>query len=118
MNMVYKHTLAVMSLFISADSGQSSAAAVGVCAAVLLMMFAATAGVIYSRRRISRNGKYHIQIQTRETSCALCKIINRLSGILDSHWSVLTFQCQTFPDNDLHHLIVCVIIFFLSNKEE
>ncbi len=117
MNMVYKHTLAVMSLFISADSGQSSAAAVGVCAAVLLMMIAATAGVIYSRRRISRNGKYHVQIQTRKTSCALCKIINQFSGILDSHWSVLTFQCQTFPDNDLH-LIVCVIFIFHRNKEE
>ncbi len=82
------------------------------------MMFAATAGVIYSRRRISRNGKYHIQIQMRETSCALCKIINQFSGILDSDWSVLTFQCQTFPDNDLHHLIVCVIFIFHSNKEE
>ncbi len=116
MNMVYKHTLAVLSLFISADSGQSSAAAVGVCAAALLMMFAATAGVIYSRRRISRNGKYHVQIQSRETSCALCKSINRLSGILDSGWSVLTFQCQIFPDNDLHYLIVCVCDFYFSQQ--
>ncbi|XP_058618099.1 uncharacterized protein LOC131531393 isoform X2 [Onychostoma macrolepis] len=37
------------------DSGLSSAAVVGICAAALLLMFAATAGVIYYRRWISRN---------------------------------------------------------------
>uniref|UniRef100_A0A672KX21 Immunoglobulin domain-containing protein n=1 Tax=Sinocyclocheilus grahami TaxID=75366 RepID=A0A672KX21_SINGR len=54
-------SLTLMTVSFVPDSGLSSAAVAGICVAVgVLLVAAATAGVIYYRYRHSRKGKYHM----------------------------------------------------------
>ncbi|XP_051765486.1 uncharacterized protein LOC127520861 isoform X2 [Ctenopharyngodon idella] len=56
------------------DSGQTSAAVAGICVAVVLLVFSAAVGVIYYRRRRSKNdkGKNENKAQEKEDPNSIC----------------------------------------------